>query len=713
VALVALNECGPAPPWHAQHAQRAIDDLLDLCTHCPQALEASARALERAAGELPSGDVAQEVADTGALFLDAQRGSWQAFEHYLQRLGARYARAGLPISAWYGVAGKFSGAITARAVDRHAAEPARLTQVLLALNELVEHSLSTIAIDYYRVKAEREAEVKLRHSRLINAAPDAVIEIDEHDIVSEFNPAAERTFGYPRERAIGQPLAGLIVPERARDRHRAGIARFLATGESHMIGQRVEITAVRADGVELPIELALVATDRFGGGRGFVGFLRDLSEERESKRALAQSASRLEILSNTAHEFAASHGEIGTLLELVARRLGEIIGDGCAVRLISDDGAWLEPSTSFYHRDPETRELARHVLGTERQRLGEGLAGRAAATGEPVLVPVLDPAMILAITPARFRSMLARVGVSSALAIPLRSQARTIGAISLLRNRPGSPYTVDDQHLAQDLADRAGLAVDNALLVGTLEQRVAERTAALEAVNHELEAFSYSVSHDLRTPLRAIDGFSRALLSDYAAVLDDRAQRYLQRIRAGTQRMAELIDDLLDLARITRMSLTLTVNDLSSLAEDVVTEIRKHDPARTTAVHVAPGLSARCDSRMLKIALENLLGNAWKFTAKHDAAQIWFGAEAGAWFVRDTGVGFDMTYADKLFAPFQRLHSARDYDGTGIGLATVHRIVTHHGGRIWAEAETGKGATFYFTLGDGHGRATDHPARRG
>lgn len=703
----------PGSAWFGARSDSSIGDFFDTCDLSPDALEASRRALERSGGPLPTGKLAQEIVDVRERLGRARDGDWQPFEHHLRSLGAKYAQAGLPLSAWYGIASKFSNAIVSHSVGRFSGDPARLTAVLLVLSEFVERSLSVIAMEYHLAQHQHEREVKARHRRLIDAALDAVIEIDERSVVTEFNPAAERTFGYHRAQAIGQPLASLIIPERSRDRHRAGVARFLATGQARMVGRRVEITARRADGSELPVELALVATDRFEGGRSFIGFLRDLTEQKRAAEALARSSMRLEILSNTAHEFASSSGDIDLLLELVARRLGEIIGDGCAVRLISHDGAWLEPSTSFYHRDSDSREFARQVLGTERLRLGEGLAGRVAVSGEPVLLPVLDAAEAFALTPPAFRPMLARVSVSSALAIPLRSHGRTIGAVSLLRSQPGNPYTIDDQHLAQDLADRAGLAIDNAVLVATLEQRVAERTAALEAANRELEAFSYSVSHDLRTPLRAIDGFSRALLTDNEAQLDDGGKRHLQRIRAASQRMAALIDDLLDLARITRVPLELAVCDLSALAEEVIAEIQKRAPERTIAVHIAPGLSARADVRMLRIVLENLLGNAWKFTAKHDQAEIWFGADAGTFYVRDTGAGFDMAYADKLFVPFQRLHAAMEYEGTGVGLATVQRIITHHGGRIWAEAEVGKGATFYFTLGDGHARATEHSPRRG
>jgi light-regulated signal transduction histidine kinase (bacteriophytochrome) len=302
-----------------------------------------------------------------------------------------------------------------------------------------------------------------------------------------------------------------------------------------------------------------------------------------------------------------------------------------------------------------------------------------------------------------FRPLIERLGPSSLLTLPLRSRERTIGVVNLLRDTPDQPYTSDDQRFAQEVADRAGLAIDNAVLVATLERRVAARTAALEGANHELEAFSYSVSHDLRAPLRSIDGFSHALVTEYGDKLDAEGQRYLERIRAATRRMAGLIDDLLNLARITRAELRWTSVDLSALAGQVAAELHRHDPERTTPIHIAAGVASRGDARLLTIVLENLLGNAWKFTGKHAAAEIWFDEQRRdgrtVYCVRDSGAGFDMKYADKLFAPFHRLHGATEYDGVGVGLATVQRIIARHGGQIWAEAEVDRGATFFFTLG--------------
>ncbi len=261
-------------------------------------------------------------------------------------------------------------------------------------------------------------------------------------------------------------------------------------------------------------------------------------------------------------------------------------------------------------------------------------------------------------------------------------------------------------------------------LNAALEQRVRDRTAQLEAANQELEAFAYSVSHDLRAPLRALDGFSAALLSHYAGQLDEQGRHYLDRIQQASQRMGQLINDLLDLSRVTRAEFTRQRVDLSALAHEIVAELQGRDPQRQAEFSIAEQLEVQGDPRLLRVVLQNLLENAWKFTGPRPQARIEvgqmtiedFGLQIADWkphlsqseisnpksaiyFVRDNGVGFDMVYAAKLFAPFQRLHGVQEFPGTGIGLATVQRILTRHGGRIWTEAAVDRGATFYFTLG--------------
>ena len=235
-----------------------------------------------------------------------------------------------------------------------------------------------------------------------------------------------------------------------------------------------------------------------------------------------------------------------------------------------------------------------------------------------------------------------------------------------------------------------------------LEARVESRTAALTAANQELETFAYSVSHDLRAPLRAIDGFSQMLLEDYEAKLDDEGRDALARVRKATQRMGVLIDDMLKLSRSTRGDLVVARVDLSELAGKIVAELRLADPAREVEVRLARGVNVRGDAGLLGSVLENLLSNAWKFTGKTQGARIEFGAEAAGedlvCHVRDNGAGFDMAYAGYLFAPFQRLHKPTEFAGNGVGLATAKRIIARHGGRVWAEGAINRGATFYFAL---------------
>ncbi len=254
--------------------------------------------------------------------------------------------------------------------------------------------------------------------------------------------------------------------------------------------------------------------------------------------------------------------------------------------------------------------------------------------------------------------------------------------------------------LAQDAHQRAEETV-RGLNVG-LEEGLLRRTAQLEAANKELEAFSYSVSHDLRSPLRAINGFSQALREEAEGTLNESAQDCLDRIIAATHRMSQLIDDLLNLARVSRSQLLRERVDLTGVVQSVVEGLREQDPQRPVDIIVAPNVVADGDPKLLRVVLENLLGNAWKFTGKRPLARIEFGssAEQGSenFFVRDNGAGFDPAYCDKLFGVFQRLHSSDDFPGTGIGLATVQRIVHRHGGRVWASGAQEQGATFYFSL---------------
>jgi PAS domain S-box-containing protein len=259
---------------------------------------------------------------------------------------------------------------------------------------------------------------------------------------------------------------------------------------------------------------------------------------------------------------------------------------------------------------------------------------------------------------------------------------------------------------ARDITDERDALARHAALNLALRQQAAQ----LESANRELEAFSYSVSHDLRAPLRAIDGFSQAIEEDEADRLTDGGRDSLQRVRAAAQRMAILIDDMLNLSRLSRMDMLREPVNLSEIAETIAAELRRRAPERPLTIAIAPGLQTVGDARMLRIALHNLLENAWKYTGRTPHAHIELFGEAGTngipvFRVRDNGAGFDMKYVHKLFGAFQRLHAERDFDGTGIGLATVQRVITRHGGQVWAEGAVNQGATFSFSL-EGEGPPT-------
>ena len=298
--------------------------------------------------------------------------------------------------------------------------------------------------------------------------------------------------------------------------------------------------------------------------------------------------------------------------------------------------------------------------------------------------------------------LLGRAKKVSEAIVPLTHEGRTMGVLELAFSQPPDDRSLEFLARVRAMVGIAFRVAESRQRVDRLLVETQRQANAAENANKELEAFSYSVSHDLRAPLRGIDGFSQALLEDFADNLPPKAQEYLQRIRAAAQRMAELIDDLLRLSRVTRADFRRERIDLSQLAGEVVGELRRANPERDVKVVLQDNVTAWGDSRLMKITLENLIGNSWKFTSKVAAPVIEFGVEnvddAPAYFVRDNGAGFDMKYSQRLFSAFQRLHTDKEFPGTGIGLATVHRIVSRHGGRIWVDAEVGKGATFHFTL---------------
>ncbi len=352
---------------------------------------------------------------------------------------------------------------------------------------------------------------------------------------------------------------------------------------------------------------------------------------------------------------------------------------------------------------------AAEKVEVQQFHLGEGINGIVAETRAPLIVN-------------EYQSFPCRVPefteVTAVIGAPLLYRGRLLGVLTSHTTQPGAVFTEDHLALLTSFADQAAVAIENARLyeqvrryAEELEEMVAARTRELqaanlrlEAANAELESFSYSVSHDLRTPLVSIGGFSRLLLKQYGQALDGKGREYLQQVWTGVQRMEERIDALLVLTQASRQQLRCELVDLSALARAVTTDLRQRDASRAAEVTIQDGLIVQGDVRLLRALLENLLGNAWKFAAHRQPARIAVGRRSGKdgetiYFVRDNGVGFPAADADKIFGAFQRLHHAVEFPGSGIGLATVRRIIERHNGRVWAEGAVDQGATFCFTIG--------------
>jgi len=500
------------------------------------------------------------------------------------------------------------------------------------------------------ITERKEAEETLRRSQeqlagIIGSAMDAVITVDDEQHVILFNGAAERMFLFPAEDAIGQRL-DRFIPERFRARHKGHIDDF---GKTHVtrrgMGALGALFGLRADGEEFPIE-ASISQIESDGRKLYTVILRDISERKRADEALKEQA---------------------RILDLAPVLIRDLTG-----RILF----WNKGAEKMYGWTAEEAldKFTHNLFKIEFPRPMEEIKAR----------------------------LLARGHWEGELVHRTKDDRRLVIASHwvLHRDEQGKPKAILEVN--NDVTERKHAEKEILRLNAELEQRVADRTAQLQAANKELEAFSYSVSHDLRAPLRHIDGFSQALLEDYTDKLDVVGKSYLREVRSASQEMAQLIDDVLQLARVTRTEMRREVVNLSELARAIAAELKKREPERSVSLNLKEELTTRGDKRLLKIVLDNLLGNAWKFSSKRAEAQITFDREQRngetTYFIRDNGAGFDMAYVGKLFGAFQRLHTAGEFEGTGIGLATVQRIVYRHGGRVWAEGAVDEGATFYFTL---------------
>lgn len=492
-------------------------------------------------------------------------------------------------------------------------------------------------------------DLDVRVRALLESLSDyAVFVLDVDGRVASWNPGAERINGYLAEEIVGRPFSVFYTPE---DIDSGRPARELATARE--VGRVVdEGVRVRKDGSRFWANDVLTALhDQDGALIGFGKVTRDESARRAAHEAVRASEERLRLMIEAVRDY--------------------------AIFMLDPSGHVTSWNSGAQHLKGYTAD---EVIGSHFE-LFYSEEDRARK----------HPQEELAIA--------ARVGRYEEEGWRIRKDGSRFWAnvlITALREPSGT--LVGYAKVTRDLTERR--AAEQALRAANedLERRVRERTAEFAAANREIEAFSYSVSHDLRAPLRSLDGFSRLVL-ERGRELDPELRDYLQRIRAASERMSELIDAMLGLARLTRAQLVRERVDVTALVSAIADELRSAEPSRRVELAVARGLSVDADPRLVRIVFENLLRNAWKFTRRNEVAHVEVGMADGELFVRDDGVGYPAERADKLFVPFQRLHRVKDFEGTGIGLATVQRIVLRHGGRIRSRGEIGRGAAFFFTLG--------------
>jgi hypothetical protein len=620
-----------------------------------------------------------------------------------------------------------------------------------------------------------EADAGVALARIpLERMPFGCILLEPDGTITDWNPRAERIFGWTREEALGRRITDLIVPEEVRPRIDSVLQKLVFRAEvdtgvnenvtkagrritcewhdaplrsedgkvvgilamaqdvSDRIAVESELRASRGRLVRLlerlPVATAVVrgdgtiesfnhrATELFGvdatSVTTFAAFVEQLLPEGEERRTIVRALERL--------QGGAASGVPEPPLLLAARpREGRemVFAADCVV--VDDLVVWTAIDlTEGLRLEAERARLGRiieesidevYVFDAATLRFRD--ANRSARDNAGYTLEELREK-----TPLDLKPELSEAAFLRALADLRSGASRFVRFETVHRRKDGSTYPVEVQlQLSAEGGDPVFVAIIQDISVrrraeeairrmnAELEARVRARTSELEEANRELESFAYSVSHDLRAPLRAMDGFSQLLVEEYGERLDAEGLRYLARVREGAQRMGRLVDDLLRLSRVARTELKLESVDVSALALELLGELRSAGPGRRVEAVVAPGLVAQADRDLLRILLDNLLQNAWKFTALRADARIEVGAEGAgpgaSYFVRDNGAGFDMAFASQLFKPFSRLHAPSEFGGTGIGLAIVDRIVRRHGGRVEAFGMPGEGAIFRFRLG--------------
>ena len=520
--------------------------------------------------------------------------------------------------------------------------------------------------------------------------PLAVIEWDMDFRVTRWNPAARTIFGFSQAEAVGQH-ASFIVPEAFRS-HVDQVWQGLLKQSG---GERSSNENVRKDGRMILCEwYNTPLIDDRGIFTGAASAVMDITERTQALQLLAWEKNALEMISSA------------TTLHAVLRGLmlgleNQLPGALCSVLLLDTDGLHLRHGAG-----PNLPEAYNRLIDGVAIGPAVGSCGTAAYADRQVIVADIasDPLW------ADYRELALSHGLRACWSTPIHgSQGKILGTFAIYYREPREPVPAELElmaravHVTRIAIERKHAEEEILHLNASLEERVRERTAQFETALKELDSFSYSVSHDLRAPLRAVDGFSRMVVADYGEKLDDEGRRMLGVIRSETLRMGRLIDDLLAFARLGRQTIESAMIDMRALAQGVFDELAALEPERKLRLDLGSLPTARGTHAMIRQVWVNLIGNAIKFTQERAVGEIEIGAredaEAGCvYFIKDNGAGFDMRHAGKLFGVFQRLHTQQAFEGTGVGLALVQRIVQRHGGRIWAVAEVGRGATFSFTL---------------